>query len=531
MVLGQAMRGQKLNFVLITVLAVACKKPQAATQNNHTTTAQHNTTTLVDVVAVAEDQGVAEFTATDGAIAEPLTQDGRTGCVLLQAGRVMGLHANVTSLTFQTFANRHSRSYLDFILSWTVPPLYAHGGDDLAAGRVRYYEPPSTSRDRFNVYDFAFLDNEEQSTARGLTRSPVNILRVFAKRTGNALLYGDVPVTLATDQLARDDDGNELIEAGDFSVMSATVGDSSSDQTVARNIVAGAPVFARTVFAAAHPFVLGLRGSATENMVGNTVSFFTTRSNTAPTSHDNDFWPLNVDAGVVRRARNPVQALRDQLPDAFETTEIPGRGFAVVFRHDRKLWLGWLSQGLAPSGNLQEIPVLGHAPGRPRVTADGNQVFVVFADKGPTPDGGPAPHYRLRGASMAYGSHDPVTVRDLPIPIAGDMDDFAPFVAAMYDHTWVLSWTRGHADGAFSERGTVLLQSLDSALNLRGPAVVMSDADGGSDARLVTNLDGIALVAYAMGTGTPRKVAVSAARCAPLPAAPTADAGTAQPDA
>ena len=71
--------------------------------------------------------------------------------------------------------------------------------------------------------------------------------------------------TLATDQLAHDDDGNELVEAGDMSVMSATVGDSTSDLTVANTIVAGAPIFARTVFAAAHPFVLGLRGASTDS--------------------------------------------------------------------------------------------------------------------------------------------------------------------------------------------------------------------------------------------------------------------------
>lgn len=463
----------------------------------------------------------------DADIAVAASEDGSTGCVLITAARVLGQHANVTSLTLQRFMPRSRLLGAQIILSWTVPPLFAHGGDDLAALSISY-DASARVPHGFLLHDPpVVLDAEEPSTARGLVRSPVNILRVYAKRAEAA---NSNDVTLATDQLARDDDGNELIEAGDFSMMSATVGDSTSDQTVARNIVAGAPVFARTVFTAARPFILGLRGNTTDNMVGTSVSFFATRSRTARATHDNDFWPLTIDPSPIRRARNPVQALRDQLPDAFETTEVPGHGFAVVFRHDRKLWLGWLTQDLSPIGNLQEIPVLGRTPGRPRVAADGNRVLIVFADHEVTPDGGSAPRYRLREASVEFGSHSPIVADNIAISIAGDMDDFAPFAAAMHDHSWVLSWTRGHADGAFSERGTVLLQSLDRELRPRGATVVMSDADGGSDARLLSLPEGLAMVAYAAGVGSPRKVAMSVARCTVRPAAVLAtDAGT--PDA
>ncbi len=520
------MRLRNVNYLLFVCLAMGCKKPQPATIR----TASPTVAADVAVVAEAQDvEAIAHSIDTDASVALVPAIPGSNGCQLIAPPTIVGQTANVTSLTFQRFNLRVNRALPELILSWTVPPLYAHGGDDLAAFKIEYGFLPHES-ERFTFTVPTLLDAEERSNARGLTRSPVNIMRVFARsiQRGNTTSF-----TLATDQLARDDDGNELVEAGDMSVMSATIGDSSSDQTLAKTIVVGAPIFARTVFAAAHPFVLGLRGATTDNMVGNSVSFFVTRAATPPTNHASDFWPLTIDPAAIRRARNPVQALRDQLPDAFETTEVPGRGFVVVFRHDRKLWLGWLSTALAPMGDLLEIPVLAQAPGRPRVTTDGSHVVVVFADRAATPDGGPPAHYRLRGASLEFASREPITARELAVPTAGDMDDFAPFATTMEDHSWVISWTRGHADDAFSARGMVLLQSFDAAFNVRGATVVVSDSDGGSDARILTAPRGVVVVAFASGTGNPRKVSVSASQCAlpQITPAANADAGTNPPDA
>ncbi len=410
----------------------------------------------------------------------------------------IGRYAALTSVTLRV-------DHQGVAVAWTVPPLFAHGGDDLAAKRLSLYRGPDD--DRATISD-ALLDGEEPSTARGLARSPTNIYRVFTQSgtTANS-------VTTGTDQLSRDDNGNELIECGAFSVQCASVSDTGSDDAVARTIVRGAPYFARTAFNAARPFVLGLRTADVAEQPSSQARFFATRASAPSASRDLDFWSLDVDAALVRRSRNPAAVLRDFVPEGLEVVEVEGHGYAVAFRYRGRLRFGWLDRDLRPDGALHEVVTLGGEPGRPRLAAVGAAVLLVVADRERV-DGGPS-RYKLYGTLTSHGAAPGAMFR-LPTGMDEAQDEFAPAITATRDDRFALLWSYGPLEArARTDRQDIYIRSFDAALRPVGAALRITEQSGSDPRAAPIGNSNDVLVVWGQGAGLQRPLVAAAVRCGP----------------
>jgi hypothetical protein len=390
-------------------------------------------------------------------------------------------------------------------LAWIVPPQFAHGGDDLAA---RSLFMTVGSNGVVQAFGATVLDEEEPSTARGLTRSPTNIQRVYV-RTGSTANS----ITTGTDQLSRDDNGNELIECGDFSVMSASVADTGSDD-VARTIVAGAPYYCRTAFDAAQPFVLGLRTAPGAQQPSAQVKFFATRATSVPADRSRDFWPLEVDVAQVRRSRNPASSLRDFTPEGLEIVELTGQGYAVAFRYRGQLRFGWLDARLRPQGELHTITTLGNEPGKPRLTAVNGSALLLVADR-QSGDAGAA-KYKLFGEIIAFGAAPLVLAR-----VATGMDEaqheFAPAVVGVRDGRFLVAWSYGPLEAnSRADRQDIYVRSFDAALSPIGEPLRITESSG-SDPRVgpIGSRNEVAVV-WGEGKGLQRPLVGAVVRCGPV---------------
>ncbi len=420
-------------------------------------------------------------------------------CALVGSAQELGRHAEVTSVTVSVFPGASGAVWG---VAWVVPPLYPHGPDDTAAARFA----PGT-------LDLLRIDPEEPSDARGLARSPLAVVRAFVRPS-------ETGFTVDSDRISRDDSGNEIVECGDLSQEMAAV-DPTADDGIARNVHPGAMFFCRTAYNVVSPFVLGLRGVGTDP-VPATARFFATRATQLPPTSVG-FWPLPVDAPALRRSRDPSTALRDTAPEGLDVTELPGAGYAVTFRYQHHLWLGWLTPALRPLGELRPIATLGGEPGRPRIASDGARALVAFADRpAGSPDGGALP-YALYAVTAPLGG-DAAPAVPLVTGLAPDQDAFAPSPVALADGSWVVVFSRGAlvanlvANGP-ADHQQVWAQHYGADLTPRGTATQISPADA-SDARAAAVTGGVD-VAMAAGRGDTRTVVVQPIRCGPV----TADGG------
>lgn len=422
-------------------------------------------------------------------------------CRVLVRNSSIGRRALLTSVTMKPWDG-------DLAVAWIVPPLFAHGGDDLAARMLSAIEYNDSSEAELQVN---VLDEEEPSTARGLTRSPTNIQRVYLARStaGN--------LTTGTDQLSRDDNGNELIECGEFSVMSASVDDTGSDD-VARNIVPGAPYYCRTAFDAAQPFVLGLRTAPGAPQPSAQVKFFATRATSAPADRSRDFWPLEVDAALVRRSRNPASALRNFSPEGLEIVEVENQGYAVAFRYRGQLRFGWLDTRLRPQGDLYTIATLGNEPGKPRLAAVNGAVLLLVADR-PSADAGPS-KYQLYGTIIPVGAAPSALVR-VATGMDGAQHEFAPAATRLQDGRVFIAWSYGPLEAhSRADRQDVYIRPFDSTLSPIGEPLRLTEASG-SDPRIgpiYTRYPDVFRVAvvWGEGTGLQRPLVSAVVGCDPL---------------
>jgi hypothetical protein len=474
-------------------LAVGCKRPAPATR---TATIEIREARVAEMLDAAEPVDARELSMSDAAPVE----DGRC-VVVFRAETPLGRRALLTSMSLRSSGE-------NAVLAWIVPPLFAHGGDDLAALKVRlvigYYalvqrEIPTS------FYTF-LLDAEEPSTARGLTRSPTNLYRVYAVPGRMQESY-----TTGADQLSRDDDGNELIEAGSFSAMSATVSDATSDDVIARNIVRGAPYYARTAFDVGQPFVLGLRTADVPEQPSAEVRFFATREDRPPADRSGDFWPLPIDAALVRRARNPAAALREFVPEGLEIAEVGARGYAITFRFRGRLFLGWLDRSLRARGPLHTVATLGGEPGRPRIAARGEEVLLVFADR-PAADAGVS-NYRLHGAYARFGDA-PSRPSAITTGMDGTQHEFAPSLTLLRDGRWLVAYSYGPLESrTASDRQDVYALVLASDLTSIGDPTRVTETSGSDPRTVRIGTDVGVLIVWGEGSGLQRPIRGALMRC------------------
>lgn len=475
----------------VSALAGCPSRPQPSPQPRPTTPSAQDSATSespdVVMVASAEDAG---------AVMAQGAQAGAAECVVeKRSDAPFGRHALLTSVT-----TRVRDSSLG--IAWIVPPQFAHGGDDLAARSLWVTGVPVTG------FSAQVLDEEEPSTARGLTRSPTNIQRVYIRRGSAANT-----ITTGTDQLSRDDNGNELIECGEFSVMSASVADTGADD-VARTIVAGAPYYCRTAFDAAQPFVLGLRTAPGAQQPSAQVKFFATRATSAPGDRSRDFWPLDVDAAVVRRARNPASSLREFVPEGLEIVELAGQGYAVAFRYRGQLRFGWLDARLRPQGDLHTVATLGNEPGKPRLAAVNGSALLLVADR-QSGDAGPS-NYKLYGAIVAFGAA-PTALARLSTGMDETHHEFAPSVTGVRDGRFLVAWSYGPLEAnSRADRQDIYVRSFDGSLNAIGDALRITESSG-SDPRVgpVGTSNEVAVI-WGEGTGLQRPLVGAVVRCGPI---------------
>ncbi len=487
------MKGFSSRFIVVfcSLATVACRQ-RASTQTQPAPPTQ----STPDAAAPAPLADASVELQRDVAVAprEPESAECR---VLTRAAEPLGRRAALTSLNV-----RSSGMFVG--VAWTVPPQFSHGGDDLAAVSLGEYVP--SNNHSIATLNPQLLDAEEPSNARGLSRSPTNFYRVFT-RAGTE--RGSI--TTGTDQLSRDDNGNELIECGEFSVQCATTSDVNSDDAVARNIVRGAPFYARTASDAARPFVLGLRTADVAEQPSEQAKFFATRATSAPSDRSRDFWPLAVDAAAVRRARNPASALRDYVPEGLEIVELAGHGYAVAFRYRGRLRLGWLDASLHADGPLYEIATLGGAPGRPRLASLGESVLLVVADR-EARDGAVA-RYKLYGTLATFGAQPGAMFR-LPTTMDEAQDEFAPAITATRDGRFALLWSYGPLEAnTIADRQDIFVRSFDAALHPIGPALRITESTG-SDPRAapIGYLNDIVVV-WGDGRGLQRPLTAAIVRC------------------
>ncbi|MBL8678285.1 MAG: hypothetical protein JNK05_03925 [Myxococcales bacterium] len=411
----------------------------------------------------------------------------------------LGRKALLTSLTLRAIGDRVAAA-------WIVPPLYLHGGDDLAAASISFFDygNPDAGLAMRSSISQVVLDAEEPSTARGLARSPTNLYRVFALPGAAAR-----SITTATDQLSRDDDGNELVESGDFSAQSATV-DAGSDDVVARNIVRGAPFYTRTAFDVTQPFVLGLRTADVGAQPSDEAKFFAVRGRAAPANRTRDFWSLPIPAAEVRRARNPAAALREHVPEGLEIAETTA-GYAIAFRFRGRIFFGWLSRDLQARGPLVPLTTLGGEPGKPRLAARGDEAVLLLADR-PNADAGPA-KYRLVATRARYG--------EAPGPFArvetgsdGAFDEFAPSIADAGDDRWLILWSYGPLEAnAASDRQDIFARPFSSALEPTGASLTINQQSGSDPRAARTSRAGDVVVVWGDGRGLQRSILSAGVRC------------------
>jgi hypothetical protein len=416
-----------------------------------------------------------------------------SSCELVGAAAEVGAQAEVASISL--FAS-HGTSPRYFA-AWVVAPNFANGGDDVALAELN---PEGTLR--------TVLDPEEPSTARGLVRSPVVMFRAYAHAVGSGYA-GD------SDRLSRDDDGNDIVECGDLSEQIATV-DATAADGVARNPRPGAMFYCRTAFNTPRPFVLGLRGVPGSEPVPDNVNFFATRETTVPRQAPG-FWPLAYPAAALRRARNPATAMRDIVPDGMEIITLPGVGYALAFRFQHHIHVGYLNESLQPVGALTQLESLGGEPGRPRLASDGARVLVAFADRAAS-DAAPS-RYALHASVATFGNAPPRPTRlatDLPASVA-TADEFAPTVVAQPDGSWTVAFSYGALElRADTDTQAVYVRNYSTDLRPRGAVVLASGSNNASDPRLSVVGDHL-LLAMASGRRSNRAVTVQQVRCAPSP--------------
>ncbi|MDP3278462.1 MAG: hypothetical protein Q8Q09_24950 [Deltaproteobacteria bacterium] len=488
---------------LLTTL-LHCTRPHASPQ------AHESAVTLTDVLAPPTDSQPPHEAATAN-LAEALPT-----CTLVhRPSAPLGRKAMLTSLTVRSYeAERQTASQAQptrshiLGVAWIVSPQYLHGGDDMAASTLHAYASAVTDAGpRTFALTPVVTDAEEPSTARGLVRSPVNLYRAYFR-------VGTSPsgTPTGTDQLSRDDDGNELVEAGDFSASAATVGDTGADNVIASVIARGSVFYARTAYDAARPFVLGLRTDNTAAQPSATMHFFATRAATAPASQRNDFWPMPLDVAAVRRSTNPVSALRGYIPEALELIEVPGSGYAVTFRANEQLYLGWLDLALRPVGPLHTVPSPG-SPGKPRISArPGHVLYTVAASDLRAPDAGPS-RYRLLGAEYAFGQ-PPTALAPLETGTDPTQNAFAPAGVYSTDGAWVVAWTVGPLEARTeSDRQDIFVRAFDHALAPRSQPLQVT-VQSGSDPRIGRiGMGNDLAVVWGQGTGVQRPVYSVMVRC------------------
>lgn len=416
-------------------------------------------------------------------------------CELVGAAAEVGTQAEVASISL--FAS-HGTSPRYFA-AWVVAPRFPNGGDDVALAEL---SPEGSLR--------TMLDPEEPSTARGLARSPVVMFRAYAHPVGSGYA-GD------SDRLSRDDDGNDIVECGDLTEQIATI-DATAADGVAHNPRPGAMFYCRTAFNTPRPFILGMRGVPGSEPVPDNVNFFATRETAVPPQAPG-FWPLAYPAAALRRARNPATAMRDVVPDGMEIIALPGVGYALTFRFQHHIHLGYLNESLQPVGALAQLGSLGGEPGRPRIATDGARVLVVFADRAAS-DAAP-PRYALHATVATFGNAPPRPTRlatDLPASIAA-ADEFAPSTVAQPDGSWTVAFSYGALElRADADTQAVYVRNYATDLRPRGAAVLASGSNNASDPRLVVVGDHL-LLAMASGRRSNRTVSVQQVRCVP-PARP-----------
>jgi hypothetical protein len=479
--------------VSTAALAVRCKRPEPAVR---AATIERRDARVAETPDAVEPVDASELAMGDAAPVE-----GRRCVVVYREPMLLGRRALLTSVSLRSFGETA-------VLTWIVPPLFAHGGDDLAALAVRQvmrYDVLAQREVPHSFYTYV-LDAEEPSNARGLTRSPTNLYRVYAvpgQDQGSQ--------TTGADQLSRDDDGNELVEAGTFSAMTATVSDAASDDVIARNIVRGAPYYARTAFDVVRPFVLGLRTADVPEQPSAEARFFATREDRPPADRSRDFWPLPIDSALVRRARNPAAALREFAPEGLEIAEVVGRGYAIAFRFRGRLFLGWLDRSLRAAGPLHAVTTLGGEPGRPRIAARGEEVLLVFADR-PGPDAG-ASNYRLHGAYARFGEA-PSRPSAIATGMEGTQHEFAPSLTLLRDDRWLVAFSYGPLEArAVTDRQDVYALVLSSDLSSSGDATRVNETSGSDPRTVRIGADDGVLVAWGEGTGLQRPIRAALLRC------------------
>jgi GYF domain 2 len=115
-------------------------------------------------------------------------------------------------------------------------------------------------------------------------------------------------------------------------------------------------------------------------------------------------------------------------------------GYAIAFRRERSVWLGWLGADRKPSSELKVVNGSGGSIGKPSMSWNGREVAVVFADR-PT---GSAP-WEVRAGRAAAGKA-PASTQVIPLPSGGPGGDaFAPAIAGLDEGRWLLVWTEGPA--------------------------------------------------------------------------------------
>ena len=129
----------------------------------------------------------------------------------------------------------------------------------------------------------------------------------------------------------------------------------------------------------------------------------------------------------------------ERPPDALNVRHFAGKGTAVAYRYDGRVFYGWLDANHNVDKEAAPVPGSGGQVGKPALGTNGAQIALVFADRPPA-DGATAD---VRWARVAPGEQ----VQDaLPIelPVGGPGGDaIAPSVSGLEDGRWVLMWTEG----------------------------------------------------------------------------------------
>lgn len=143
-------------------------------------------------------------------------------------------------------------------------------------------------------------------------------------------------------------------------------------------------------------------------------------------------------------------------------------GYAVAFRRDKAVWMGWLGPDRKPKGELTTVSGSGGAVGKPSISWNGQQIAVVFADR---PSAGGS--WEIRAGHAAAGVV-PTSTQVIPLPSGGPGGDaFAPDIAGLEDGRWLLVWTEG-PPGSRAMRA----QTLASDLTPLGDPIALSPPAG-----------------------------------------------------